>query len=359
MRVDHRHVLIPLERHPPAQQLKRRAPQRVLIGPPIHRLALDLLWRHIRHRAQHHPRPRQHRRRPAPGQPEIRQVHVVRPARPRVDQYVRRLDIAVHQPRPVRGIQRAGHRRDDRRRPPRRQRLPAAQQPPDVPPGHVPHRDEQHPARLTGLIHRQDVGVINRGGGPGLAQEPAAELLVTRQPRRQYLQRHQPTQPLIAGAEHHRHPARADLLLQHIPGDPRPRGQHDRPPAGTPGPSLAHHASSACGPPGPAPSRRGPRTPETRPARHACHQPNPQYPAQPDPPQPPDRHHDQHDKASRSPSPAGRVAQEMRTTLRSDFLLEQWEKPDDDRPQGRESVSEYSVSCIDIRADDLLISACG
>src|ERR1700749_3366942 len=44
----------------------------------------------------------------------------------------------------------------------------------------------------------------------------------------------------------------------------------------------------------------------------------------------------------------------MRTESAIDFLLEQWERPRDDRRQGRQSVGEYSVSRIDIRADDLV-----
>ena len=43
---------------------------------------------------------------------------------------------------------------------------------------------------------------------------------------------------------------------------------------------------------------------------------------------------------------------------RSDFFLpEHWERPHGDRPQGRENMIEYSVSCINIRANDLLMSA--
>ena len=258
VRPDHRHVLIPDERHRPAQQLKRRTAQRVLIGPPVHLPALDLLRRHVRRRAQHQPRPGQRRARPALGQAEIRQVHVIRQARPRIDQHVRGLDIAVHQPRPVRRIQRAGHRRDHRRHPDRGQRPLPAQQPPHVTPRHEPHRDEQHPARLPGLIHRQDVRVIDRRRGPGLAQEPAAELLIGGQPRRQHLQRHHPAQPLIAGAEHHRHPARPDLPLQQVPGHPRTRGQGRRP-ASTTGHTHAHHA--------PALAPQPPGSPRQAPAR--------------------------------------------------------------------------------------------
>jgi hypothetical protein len=42
---------------------------------------------------------------------------------------------------------------------------------------------------------------------------------------------------------------------------------------------------------------------------------------------------------------------------RSDSLLERWKILHGDRRQGRESVSEYSSSCIGMRADEVLISA--
>ena len=129
VRVHHRRRLLPVERRHPGQQLERRARQRVLIRPPVHRAAPELLRRDVIQRAQELPGAgqadgRQHRL----AQPEIRQVHVIGPPGPRVQQHVGRLDIPVHQPRRVRGIQRRRHRRDDRSRPPRRQRALTAQQ---------------------------------------------------------------------------------------------------------------------------------------------------------------------------------------------------------------------------------------
>ena len=47
MREQHRHALVTLERRRPRQQLVGHARQRVLIGAPIHRQALDLLRRRI------------------------------------------------------------------------------------------------------------------------------------------------------------------------------------------------------------------------------------------------------------------------------------------------------------------------
>ncbi len=116
------------------------------------------------------------------AQPEVRQVHVIGAARPRIDQHVGRLDVAVDQPGRVRGVQRRRHRRDDRRGPGGRQRALPLQKIPDAAAGHVAHRDEQHPVGLARLVHRDDVRVVDRGGRPGLPEEPAPEGLVGGQP---------------------------------------------------------------------------------------------------------------------------------------------------------------------------------
>lgn len=42
---------------------------------------------------------------------------------------------------------------------------------------------------------------------------------------------------------------------------------------------------------------------------------------------------------------------------RFDFLSERWEILHGDRKQCRESMSEYSITCIDMYVDDTLISA--
>src|SRR6185312_14507822 len=65
------------------------------------------------------------------------------------------------------------------------------------------------------------------------------------------------------------------------------------------------------------------------------------------------------DRMGRSaPSPSVKLTKvSCAPSRRSDFLLEQWERPRDNRRQGRQSMGKYSVSRIDIRADNLLISA--
>ena len=58
-----------------------------------------------------------------------------------------------------------------------------------------------------------------------------------------------------------------------------------------------------------------------------------------------------------TPSFDTRAASQPAPSRRSDFLLERSKMLYGDYRPGRDSVSEYSTSCIDIRADELLISA--
>ena len=121
----------------------------------------------------------------------------------------------------MRGVERRGDLGDDLGDPARRQRPELADQRAHVAAADVPHRDEQHAARLAGLEDRDDVRVIDRGGGPRLADESLPERVVGGQRRRQDLQRDRPVEPLVVRAEHHGHAALADLLLEQIAGDPR------------------------------------------------------------------------------------------------------------------------------------------
>ena len=86
------------------------------------------------------------------------------------------------------------------------------------------HGDEDAPGVLADLVDLADVGMVDAGGGAGLAPQPLARGLVRRR-RRQRLEGDGPGQPLVAGGVDHAHPAFADLALDRVVADPR----RDRP----------------------------------------------------------------------------------------------------------------------------------
>jgi hypothetical protein len=146
---------------------------------------------------------------------------MIGPAGSHIDEHVGRLDVTVHQPGGMRGIQGRGHRGDDRGRAGRRQRSLVLDQRPRITARHVPHRDEQDPVRVAGFVDRDDVRIIHGRRRPGLADEAVPERLARGQRGREDLERYLPLEPLVLGAEYHRHPALADLLLQAVDADPR------------------------------------------------------------------------------------------------------------------------------------------
>jgi len=86
---------------------------------------------------------------------------MVRSSWPRVHEHVGRLDIPVHQPGGMGRIESRGHRGDDRGRSGTWQGALPADERADITAGHIPHRDEQHPVRLTGFEHRDNVRIIH------------------------------------------------------------------------------------------------------------------------------------------------------------------------------------------------------
>ena len=234
VRVQHRHALVPQERRLAGQQHERRARQRVLVRARVHRLAPDLLGRAVGRRAQEVPRSGLGSRRlPALGQPEVRQVHVIGPAGPRIHEHVGGLDVTVHQTDGMGGVQGRGHRGDDRGRPRDGQRAHPAHQRSRVAARHISHGDEQHAICFARFVHRDNVRVIHRGGGPGFTDETVPEFIIRRQRGRKDLECYLPRQPLILGPEYHRGSAVAYLFFQAIPGDPRTGGEIGQEPDGS------------------------------------------------------------------------------------------------------------------------------
>ncbi len=104
------------------------------------------------------------------GQPEVGEIGVVAGA----DEHVLRLDVAVDQPLRVRGVERLGHLREQAQRPPVVELAPQDQILERGALDHA-HREEQPVVGLAGLIHGDDVGVVEGGLQQALAAEALAE----------------------------------------------------------------------------------------------------------------------------------------------------------------------------------------
>jgi hypothetical protein len=130
-----------------------------------------------------------------------------------VEQHVARLDVAMHEAALMGGVERLRDLTGDRHRPLGGQRCAVAHQGPQIEAVDVAHRDEQAAVELAGVIDRNHIGVIEARRQPRLAQEPLAEALVLREPRRQHLQGDRAVKPRIASEIHLAHAA---------PPDPRP-----------------------------------------------------------------------------------------------------------------------------------------
>jgi hypothetical protein len=142
------------------------------------------------------------------GDPEVGHLH----ASVAVDDDVVRLDVAVHDPVPVRVRERcedlARVLDDDARR----GRAPRHDELLDVAAVEELHRDVVRPLRLAPVVDRDDVRVRERGGALRLAAEPLDELVVARVALVEDLDRHAPAEHLVLGEVDVRHAAAPDPL---------------------------------------------------------------------------------------------------------------------------------------------------
>ena len=104
------------------------------------------------------------------GEAEVGEVGVLA-----VEQDVGRLDVAVHEPDGVRGVERGADLEADRRDPGGRDHALAGQQALQVGPVHVAHDEVEVPALLARRVDRDHVRVVDRRGDARLALEALAE----------------------------------------------------------------------------------------------------------------------------------------------------------------------------------------
>ena len=115
------------------------------------------------------------------------------------------------------------------------------------------HRVVAEAADLADVEDRDDVRVVQPGGGPRLVQEPSAAVRVGRGVGAEHLQRDRAVEPDVDRLVDDPHAAAAQLADDPVAGDPPPRFEPD-------GPGRAGRRPGPAPAPGP-PARRGGRRP--------------------------------------------------------------------------------------------------
>jgi hypothetical protein len=217
----------PADRQFPGEHFIEDDAERIDVGSVIHLgRSLQLLGRHVMRGAQGRARPgeRDLLRRGADqlGDAEVGDLHTALG----IEQDVLRLDVAVQNALFVGVLQRLTDLRHDgqrlsRREPPGPHRLA------QVHAIHELHEQVVKAARLSKVVHADDVRVVQSGEHPAFAVETLGEVRIAGQPVGQQLERHEPVEMRRAGFEDKAHAAPADefedLELRKRGGDTFPR----------------------------------------------------------------------------------------------------------------------------------------
>src|SRR5664280_2775830 len=101
-------------------------------------------------------------RRRSLGETKVSKVHVFESVAPgrRREHYVGRFDVTMYKSGSMRGIQGIGHRTQNSQRVSRIERTVLAQDSRQIAAADIAHRDIQMTVGLTGLVDRNDVGMI-------------------------------------------------------------------------------------------------------------------------------------------------------------------------------------------------------
>ena len=83
------------------------------------------------------------------------------------------------------------------------------------------HRDERLTGVVADLVHRGDVGMIERTGGPRFAQQAGGRFWIMDRSRRQKLERDVPLEVRVLGQIHSAHTASADVAEDPVVRDGR------------------------------------------------------------------------------------------------------------------------------------------
>ncbi len=186
------------ERDAAGERVEEDAAERVDVGARVGLLAADLLRRGEVGGADELARAGEAAGgRGVLGEPEVGEVRVLLPLVG--DQDVRRLDVAMDEPAPVRGVERGRDLPGDPHRALRRQpAVRAVDQRAQVGALDVAHRQVQHALVLARLVDGHDVRVVDRGRELRLRLEAVAEVEVVGELGRDHLERDGPVEARAA-----------------------------------------------------------------------------------------------------------------------------------------------------------------
>ncbi len=207
------------ERLAPGQRLEHHAGQRVDVHSMVGRPPLEALRGHVVDGSDDRPGTGE-RAGPVrgPRDTEVHQVREVAPGHPvgRGQQHVRGLDVPVHQPGGVRGVQRPGDLPEHVHRVGRAHRAAGGQPVAHVLAVHQAHIDVEPAADLAVVVDRDHMCRPQPGGQLRLGPEPGLELGVGDERRTEPLQRDRALTHRVKGAVHLAHPASADQLVDAV-----------------------------------------------------------------------------------------------------------------------------------------------
>ena len=134
------------------------------------------------------------------------------------DEDVARLDVAMHEPGVVGSVERRRHLVQQRQRAGPRERA-AGDERRERRAADELHRDEQPVVGLDGLVHGDDVRMLERGLHPALAAEALRELLAGAEARVEELQRRLTADRLVRGEIDGRHPTPSEHAVDAVRPD--------------------------------------------------------------------------------------------------------------------------------------------
>ncbi len=198
----------------PGEHLVQHAGERVEIAPGIRRLAAGLLRRHVLRRADHEAHPGKFFAAGLgrPGDPEVGDARVALH-----QEDVLRLDVAVDHVPGVGVVQGVGDPPRDAHRVPHRQAALPPEPVAERPGLDVGHGVPEPAVIVAGVVDRQDVGVVEPGGEPDLAEE-ALRGYGGGKLRVHELEHDRPGVPEVLHQVHRRHAAPAELALEAVAG---------------------------------------------------------------------------------------------------------------------------------------------